>query len=803
MTRITQVAKPTRSGNRMTWTTLKRHVIGQPLATDEEGAQLLPKTLALPVFASDPLSSVAYASEEAMLVLALAGAGALQLLTPVSLAVAALLAVVVISYRQTIRAYPDGGGAFIVAHQNLGVGPGVVAAAALLTDYVLTVAVSVSAGVAAITSAAPTLLAWRVELALVAVGLLTLANLRGAKESSQLFAIPTYAFVVTVFTMMIVGFLQCTDGECPKAVSAGIQLNPELGAVTLFLMLRAFASGSTALTGVEAIANGVQAFREPKSRNAAATLGVMGVMSIAMFLGISTLARLFDVRISEHLVDQYGTVMSQIGRAAFNGGTGFWILQVVTAGILILAANTAYQDFPRLSAILSRYRFMPRQLRNRGDRLVFSNGIFALALLAGVLVVVFGAQVSRLIQLYVVGVFTSFTLSQAGMVRHWLTTRDRGWRRSVLINAVGALTTGVVLVIVAVVKFAHGAWIVMVAVPLLVAWMMAIRRHYLTVGRHLGNVPEGIGPRSHRVILLAAHTDAATERALRYTALIDPDSITVVHAVEPDASDDLVHTWSRLYPQHPLVLLEPDRDPIVRRIRTYIRRDRDAHPNARITVVLAERFQTRSLRSIFSHSHSLILKALLLFEPGVAVTDLTVVKSRGSRSREQAPISTHVVVMTVSEVTRPTLEALEYAKQLHPDHLYCVHVDVDDLQRERVAAAWQRNALVPELEVISSPYRGITRPLIRYLRRRRRDEPPGTLVNVLLPEFIVPGHFAQLLHNQTGLAIKGVLAAEPDMAVTSVPFHLAYADQIAESPAEIGSALPGKSTNDEDGTNPP
>lgn len=764
-----------------TWTTLKRRVIGRPLSSADEDEQLLPKRLALPVFASDPLSSVAYASEEAMLVLALAGAGALRFLTPVSIAVATLLAVVVISYRQTIRAYPDGGGAFIVAHENLGVGPGVVAAAALLTDYVLTVAVSVAAGVAAITSAYPVLIQWRVELALVFVVLLTVANLRGAKESSRLFAVPTYAFVATVFAMLIAGFVQCSDGECPSAVSSGIELKPALGGVTLFLVLRAFASGSTALTGVEAVANGVPAFREPKSRNAAATLGVMGLISIAMFLGISTLARLFDVRISEETADQYGTVISQIGRATFNGGIGFWLLQVFTAGILILAANTAYQDFPRLSAILSRYRFMPRQFRNRGDRLVFSNGVFALALLAGVLLVVFDAQVSRLIQLYVVGVFTSFTLSQTGMVRHWLTSRERGWRRSVVINAIGAVTTGVVLVIVAVVKFAHGAWIVIVAVPLLVAWMMSIRRHYLRVASHLRHLPVRGGSRSHRVILLAAHTDSATERALRYTALIDPDSITVVHAVEPEESEDLVHSWSRLYPQHPLVLLEPDRDPIVRRIRNYIRRERDAHPDARITVVLAERFRTPSLRSIFSHPHSLILKALLLFEPGVAVTDLTIVRRRRGAVSEQATISRHVVVLTVSEVTRPTLEALNYAKQLHPDELFCVHIDVDEQQRDRVRAAWRQEGLEPELEIVESPFRGITRPLVRYVRRRRRDEPSGTLVNVMLPEFIVPGRISQLLHNQTGLAIKGAFAAEPNVAVTSVPFHLAAADQLDEA----------------------
>jgi amino acid transporter len=763
------------------WTTVKRRVIGRPLASHDEHDQLLPKRLALPVFASDPLSSVSYASEEAMIVLALAGAGALRLLTPVSLAVAALLAIVVISYRQTIRAYPDGGGAFIVAHENLGVRAGVTAAAALLADYVLTVSVSVAAGVAAITSAYPNLLDRRVELALAFVVILTVANLRGAKESSRLFALPTYAFVATVFTMLVVGFLRCADGECPQAVSSGIELEPMVEGVTIFLVLRAFASGSTALTGVEAVANGVQAFREPKSRNAAATLGVMALISISMFLGLSTLARLFDVRISEELVDNYGTVISQIGRAAFDGGIGFWVLQVVTAGVLVLAANTAYQDFPRLSAILSRYRFMPRQFRNRGDRLVFSNGILALAILASLLLVAFDAQVSRLIQLYVVGVFTSFTLSQAGMVRHWLATREQGWRRSVVINAIGAVTTGVVLVVVAFVKFSHGAWIVMVAVPVLVAWMMGMRRHYQRVALHLGRVPPNGHGKVHRVIVLAAHTDSATERALRYAALIDPESIEVVHAVESEESEDLVHSWGRLYPQHPLVLLEPDREPIVRRIRKYIRAQRDAHPDARITVVLAERFRTRRLRSIFSHPHSLVLKALLLFEPGVAVTDLTVVQARRVHAVPQATIFRHVLVLTVSEVTRPTLEALEYAKQLGPDGLHCVHVDVDEQQRVRVEGAWREHDLEPELEIIDSPYRGITRPLMRYVRRRRRDEPPGTLINVLLPEFIVPGRLGQLLHNQTGLAIKGIFAAEPDVAVTSVPFHLPTANELEEA----------------------
>ena len=481
---------------------------------------MLPKRLALPVFASDPLSSVAYATEEAMLVLALAGTAAFSLLAPISLAIAALLLIVIVSYRQTIKAYPDGGGAFIVANDNLGIRTGTVAASALLTDYVLTVSVSVAAGVAAITSAAPGLIPWRVQIALGFVALLTLANLRGVKEASTVFAAPTYLFVATVGIMLVTGFVKCFDSVCPTAVSAGAEIAPEVGAVTLFLVLRAFASGSTALTGVEAIANGVQAFREPKAHNAAKTLGIMGAISITMFLGISTLARWFDVRISEETIDEYGTVISQIGRAAFGGGFGFYALQVFTAAILILAANTAYQDFPRLSAILAKHKLTPRQYLNRGDRLVFSNGVITLALVAAALLLIFDAEVSRLIQLYVVGVFTAFTLSQAGMVRHWRGTREPGWRRSVILNAIGATTTGVVLIIVASVKFTHGAWMVIIAIPILVALMLSIRRHYLGVAAQLRHFPVEAVERPTRILVLVAHHDEGTDRALKYAELL-------------------------------------------------------------------------------------------------------------------------------------------------------------------------------------------------------------------------------------------------------------------------------------------
>ncbi|MBK5269060.1 MAG: APC family permease [Acidimicrobiia bacterium] len=730
----------------------------------------MPKRLALPVFASDPLSSVAYATEEAMLVLSLAGAAAFSWLTPLSLGIATLLLIVIVSYRQTIKAYPEGGGAFIVANDNLGIRTGAVAAAALLIDYVLTVSVSVAAGVAAITSAAPWLQPYRVVTALGFVVLLTVANLRGVREASTLFALPTYLFVLTVGIMLVVGFAECLNGQCPSAISSGVELETQVSAVGLFLVLRAFASGSTALTGVEAIANGVQAFREPKSRNAVATLGVMGGISISMFLGISTLARWFDVRISEGTINTYGTVMSQIGRAVFNGGVGFYALQVFTAAILVLAANTAYQDFPRLSAILSRHKLTPRQFLNRGDRLVFSNGIITLALLASALLLIFGADVSRLIQLYVVGVFTAFTLSQTGMVRHWLRTREPGWRRSVVINSVGAVTTGVVLVVVASVKFVHGAWIVILLVPILVALMLSIRRHYLGVAAQLRQVTKEATAKPARVIVLVAHHDDATERSLRYAELLAAESLTCVHAVGP-GSDDLLYTWDPAHLEHPLEVLAGESEPISRRVVDRIRQERDTHPGALVTVILADRVRSRSILAFFVHRHSLAIKSRLLFEPGVVVTDLNVVRRFRQSRRSQVPISHVEQVVLISDMTRPIREALTYAESLGFP-VIAVHIDVDPRQSQRLESEWEAAGYQFPLEILASPYRSIVDPLVRYLRDRRRAAAPGTLICVVIPEFVVPGRIAQLLHNQTGLAIKVALAGEHGIAVTSVPYHL-------------------------------
>ncbi len=756
---------------------LKSWLLGRPLATDEAEHQLLRKVLALPIFSSDALSSVAYATEEMMLVLAIAGVAAFNRLIPISLAVATLLIIVVISYRQTIRAYPQGGGSFIVTNENLGLLPGTVAAASLLTDYVLTVAVSVAAGVAAITSAFPVLFEFKVLLAVVFIVLLTVANLRGAKESSTIFAAPTYLFVLTVFTMLVVGVVRCTIGtNCPQAESAGANIEPELAGVTLFLLLRAFASGSTALTGVEAIADGVQAFREPKAQNARATLATMGAISVSMFIGISYLAGRTGVQISEETVHEYGTVISQIGRAVFGGGLGFYLLQAVTAGILVLAANTAYQDFPRLSSILANHRLLPRQFRNRGDRLVFSNGVVALALLAILLILIFNAEVSRLIQLYVVGVFTSFTLSQTGMVRRWLRTKEPGWLRSVVINSIGATATGVVLIVVAIVKFSHGAFLVIIAVPLLVTMMLSIRRHYRAVAAQLRQIPVEAVPKRNRVVILAAHLDQATDRAMRYAELIRADDIEVVHATE-DESEDFLYSWERLYPDHRLTVLDDEEESVVGRLIAHIRKRRDEHPNSSVSVVVSERIRSRSRLSLFVHRNALLLKTRLLFEPRVVVTDVTQLPHRKRSGLRPVPLRWLETVVLVSDLTRPIREALAYAIGLGAP-VRCVHVDVDEAQRQRLLDAWYQAGYDIPLDVVESPFRSVSGPLVAYLRRVRQSCLPGTVVNAVIPEFIVPGRVGQILHNQTGLAIKGILALEAGIAVTSVPFHLVDADEL-------------------------
>jgi amino acid transporter len=752
---------------------LKRVFLGRALSTHKLEHQFLPKVLALPVFSSDPLSSNAYATEEMMLVLVTAGAGALAYRIPIALVIVAVLSIVIVSYRQTVRAYPSGGGSYIVAHENLGTFPGLVAAAALLIDYVLTVSVSVVAGVLAITSAAPVLANNKVGLSLGFVVLLTLANLRGVKEAGTLFAVPTYGFVAIVYLMLATGFVRCLAG-CPEAETADLPLEAHAG-ISLFLILRAFSSGSTALTGVEAISNGVQAFRRPQSRNAATTLAMMGFMTVTMFIGITVLSVLLHVRVNEEIAASR-SVLSQIGETVFGRTLPYYALQALTAGILILAANTSYQDFPRLSAILARDRFMPSQFRNRGDRLVFSNGIIILAILAGVLIVVFDASLTRLIQLYVVGVFTAFTLSQAGMVRRWLRLREPGWRRSATINGVGATATGIVLVIVAITKFVHGAWIVIAAMPVIIAFFVAVHRHYAVVGKALrttGRPPARGVPNTF--VLLVPDLGLATVEAISYLLALRPERVIALYFGEPSGFDAAAQRWSSLAPRMGRLERLPGGDGrMIRNLRTYLRSIHQETEAGFLTVVIPEEVTTRSLLGYLVRPSRFWLKASLLFEGGVVVTDVPLLPEERGRAAAQAerPLEPgrNVVLVPVSAVHDAAARAVSYASSLRATAVEALFFSTDPEDQQQILAEWADRKMTIPLSVVDAPFRDLTDPMLSEVRAHTADE--GTVVTVVLPELVVRRWWEHLLHNQTALFLKRLLLFEPRVVVTSVPFHL-------------------------------
>ena len=600
---------------------LARTLVGQPLRSDKLHETLLPKRLALPVFCSDPLSSVAYATEQMVLVLGLGGVAMLTLEPWLAAAVVLLLVIVVASYRQTCHAYPNGGGAYAVSRANLGEDASLVAASSLLIDYVLTVAVSVVAGVAAITSAVPGLAPHAVSLSVGFVVILTVANLRGVKESGRAFAVPTYGFVVAVFLLLATGFWKVAFGDGVTAESAHLQLHhvAQTGGIAgAFLALKAFASGCTALTGVEAVSNGVPAFEEPKSRNAATTLVVMGLLAITMFAGITALAVIGDVRMVEGL--QQRTALSQIGIATFGETAPFFLLQAFTAAILILAANTAFNGFPVLASLLGRDGYLPHQLSHRGDRLVFSNGIVALAAVATMLIVAFNADVTRLIHLYILGVFLSFTLSQAGMVRHW--QRDGGAlrRRRQAINGLGALATGAVFVIVLITKFAGGAWIVVLTAPMLFLAMKGVKRHYAHVAASLAPAPAGVAvpARVHGVVLVA-NLLAPTLQALAFAQATSPATLRAVTVSEDGAFAD---AWRERGITVPLAVLESPYRETVRPILRYIRRLRREYPGDVIAVTIPEYVVAHWWEHVLHNQTALRLKARLLYEPSVTVTSV-------------------------------------------------------------------------------------------------------------------------------------------------------------------------------------
>src|SRR3954468_21464492 len=622
---------------------LTRTVIGEPLRSDRLDDTLLPKRLALPVFCSDPLSSVAYATEQIVLVLGLGGLALLHLTAWLGAAVVVLLVVVVASYRQTCEAYPDGGGAYAVTRDTLGEDASLVAASSLLIDYVLTVAGSVVAGVAAITSAVPSLAPHAVGLSLAFVALLAAVNLRGVKESGRAFAVPTYGFVAAIYLMLAVAFAKVAFGAGVTAESAhqALRTTGETGGLlTVFLVLRAFASGCTALTGVEAVSNGIPSFRPPKDRNAAGTLSIMGTLAIVMFGGITVLGVLTHVHMAENPASLIGlppgaeqkTALSQIGLAVFGGGPLFYLLQAFTAAILVLAANTAYNGFPVLASLLARDGHLPRQLSRRGDRLVFSNGVVLLAGLASLLIVAFDADVTRLIQLYIIGVFVAFTLSQAGMVRHWSTAlraapdaaARRALRRSQAINATGAGATSVVLVLVLVTKFVHGAWLVVIAMPLLYLLMLWIRSHYDTVDVEAAPRPGGITlPSRVHAVVPVVKINEPTLRTLAFARSIHPDDLTAVTVqVDPAETQRLMADWGRRdIPVRLEIIDSPYRDtpqPLLDEVRSIGRHS----PRDVVIVFVPEYVVGHWWEALLHNQSALRLKARLLFQPGVMVTSV-------------------------------------------------------------------------------------------------------------------------------------------------------------------------------------
>jgi amino acid transporter len=634
------------------------------------GETLLPKKLALPVFCSDPLSSNAYATEEILLMLSLGGLSLLHLTAWVAAAVVLLLVVVVLSYRQTCHAYPDGGGAYAVSRANLGRRASLVAASALLVDYVLTVAVSVAAGVANIVSAVPSLAPHVVILSVALVAMLALMNLRGLKESGRFFAIPTYGFVLCVFAMIAVGILQMLGGHAPVAESASIGVRAQehaSGLLLLALVLRAFASGCTALTGVEAVSNGVPNFKKPKSRNAAATLAIMGILTVVMFVGITALALVTKVHVATDPSFLIGapqgysqrTVIAQIAGAVFgNSSIGFYAVQAFTAAILVLAANTAFNGFPILASILGQDGFLPRQFARRGDRLVFSNGIVILAVLAIALIWAFDASTTRLIQLYIIGVFVSFTLSQAGMVRHWLSLMARRFkpqehgriRRSLAINALGAATTALVLVIVLVTKFAHGAWIVVIAMPLVFMMMTAIRGHYDRVSIELQPTPAGsLLPSRIHVIVLVSKLHSPTLRALAFARATRPTTLTAVTVrTSPAETEQLMREWVDRDVPVPLTVLDSSFRDVTRPVIQHIASLRRESPRDVVSVFIPEYVVGHWWEHLLHNQSALRLKTRLLFQPGVMVTSVPfrltsaeIAEARRSASHEEASVPDH------------------------------------------------------------------------------------------------------------------------------------------------------------------
>lgn len=595
---------------------LKRILIGTPIETIKEKHERLTKIMGLAVFSSDPLSSVAYGTEEILFALVLGGAALLNYLVPIAIAIVMLVAIVATSYYQTIHAYSSGGGAYIVAKDNLGTYPGLIAGAALLIDYVLTVTVSVAAGIAAVTSAFPALRTHTVLLCLLAILFIAIMNLRGVRESGRIFSIPVYLFIGSL--LLLIG------ASLTKSFSLSPHQYTEMKEATsnifpVFIILRAFASGCATLTGIEAISNGVRAFRAPEAKNAGVTLLWMAFTLGVLTIGIAYLSNYYGI-----LPNENETVLSQLARTVFSKGVLYYIIQFSTALVLVLAANTSFADFPRLSSIMANDRYLPRQLSNRGDKLVFSNGILILGFLSALLIMLFRGDTHSLIPLYAVGVFTAFTLSQAGMVRHWMKDRGKGWFKSALINGVGAVVTGIVLVIIAVEKFKHGAWIVLIAIPALVLLTKKIHQHYLTIAEQLSLqcVNEVKEYEHHSVIVPISGMQQAVMGAIKYAKALSDDVVAVYVCIDPIETEKVKTKWNNSCMGAPLIVLDSPYRSVIEPLIDYIDEVRNLYKEGVITVVLPEFVPSKWWHNLLHNQTALFIKGVILFKKGVVSTSV-------------------------------------------------------------------------------------------------------------------------------------------------------------------------------------
>jgi amino acid transporter len=762
---------------------IKRLLIGVPIPTSKAENERLTKFKALAVLSSDAISSVAYATEAILLALVVAGSRNLGITLPISFAIVALIGIVALSYRQTIPAYPNGGGSYIVAKENLGTVPGLVAAASLMIDYVLTVSVSVAAGVQALATLfpalSPTLDVVTIDVVLVLV--IALANLRGVRESGSIFALPTYLFIVSALLLIVVGGIK-SFFLVHQPVIGHFQFVAATEPLSLFLILKAFAAGCSAMTGIEAISNGVPAFKKPEPRNAATTLTWMAVILGTLFLGITLLATSYHV---EANAAGNPTVIGQIAQQVFTGPLFFLypVFQLATLLVLTLAANTSYSDFPRLASLLARDDFLPHQFAFRGDRLAFSTGIVSLAILASLLLILFHGDPTQLINLYAVGVFMSFTLSQSGMVRHWwrLRREHAGWQRSLVINGSGAATTLLVASVIASTKFLAGAWIVVVLIPLLVVMFLGIRLHYLKVERELTtSVPLQQEDIHHLLLVPIASLNPTTRFSLAYARSISPH-VTAVHIASRNEGNTLRTAWEDWQKQlsederSQLNVIEPSHRTFLRSLLDYINTVQQQHPGDTLTVILPEPTASSLLGHLLHHPKVLRMNIALFFRPEIVVTNIALWQQSNALLIRPKDIHHHFIIPFGGE-DRASVESVAYAHSIS-HHVIAAHVAIDPHDVELVRSTWERlqKHLTQEgktgLVVIESPYRSLTHPLLAYIDAMRALYPDETLT-VILPEFVVAHWWEYPLHNQTAFRLKAALFTRPGIVVTDIPQHL-------------------------------